>query len=78
MTTDSSGFAEADVVYPQSEAEWSQVTLEATVDVAGSEGKAASTFDLPVLASEVDDTDTAMPGGADGPYGIRDDCTDRL
>jgi hypothetical protein len=76
VTTDSNGLAQVDVVYPQSEGGWSKVKLEATVDVAGSEGTATTMYELGVLASEITDTDTSMPGGSDGPYGIRDDCTD--
>jgi hypothetical protein len=76
VTTDANGFAEVKVVYPQSEGGWSQVTLEATVNVAGSEGSARSTFDLGILADEYKDLDTSMPGGSPGPYGIRDDCAD--
>lgn len=77
VTTDQNGFAEVDVVYPQSEAFWSEQTLKATAATeAGSQNTSTATFILWILSDELTDLDNDPPGGSGpGPYGFEGDCT---
>lgn len=75
VTTDDSGFADFVVAYPQGNATWTRVRLEAAVAVAGSESTETREFVLRVLADDIDDTDELPPGGTDSPYGLVGDCT---
>ncbi len=77
VTTDDSGFADFVVAYPKGNATWTEVRLEAAVDVAGSERTETRTFPLRVLADDVSDGDTAPPGETlAGPYGVAGACDD--
>ena len=73
--TNSSGFALAEIVYPQDRAKWIAVTLKATALVAGTEASESATFVLPIAASDVDDP-LAVPPGQLSPYGQSSSCAD--
>jgi len=77
FVSDSSGFGLIDVLYPQEFARWVNVTLEATTSVQGTEFAEASTFILPIAASDVDDEDTTPPGSV-SPFGVSNTCADTL
>jgi len=75
VTTDDEGRASFELIYPETESQWVEVTLQARVkNSAGTEFSDKSTFILPALA---DDTklDGAPPGGTGiSPYGTNGDC----
>ncbi|MCK5896488.1 MAG: Ig-like domain-containing protein [Cocleimonas sp.] len=73
--TDEEGKLTILVVYPQSSSLWSRQRLTATVVVEGTEFVEHTTFDLPILASAVDDLDIAPPNQV-SPYGVTADCSD--
>ena len=75
VTTDSTGSAIFNVVYPEDHADWVQSKLTATATVQGTESSASATFWLPNLAAYITDI-TASPPGAVSPYGTAGVCTD--
>jgi hypothetical protein len=72
--TDEEGKLSVLVIYPQSSALWSRQRLTATVIVEGTEFVEHTQFDLPILASAVDDLDIAPPNQI-SPYGVEADCS---
>lgn len=76
VTTDASGFALVDVIYPQEFARWVQVVLQAQTSVQGTESSATSRFVLPIAASDVE-RDTNPPGNP-SPFGQIGDCSSTL
>ncbi|MBT8131150.1 MAG: hypothetical protein KJO35_02685, partial [Gammaproteobacteria bacterium] len=76
VTTDASGFALVDVIYPQEFARWVNVVLEAQTSVQGTESSARSRFVLPIAASDVA-RDTNPPGNP-SPFGQIGDCASTL
>jgi hypothetical protein len=75
VTTDSTGAATFNVVYPEDHAIWSGVLLTATTQVAGSVSTVTATFYLPQLATYITTTTSALPGEF-SPYGGDAVCTD--
>ncbi len=73
-TTDEEGKLSIVIVYPQSSALWSRQRLSATVVVEGTEFIEHTEFDLPILASAVEDLDIAPPNQI-SPYGVNADCS---
>ena len=71
--TNSSGFALAEIVYPQDRAKWIAVTLKATALVAGTEASESATFVLPIAAVDVTNP-PAVPPGRLSPYGQSSSC----
>jgi hypothetical protein len=61
-TTDATGSALIDVVYPQVYGCWLEVTLQARTAVQGTEFTESQTFILPVSADDVDSLDESPPG----------------
>lgn len=76
VTTDASGFALIDVIYPQEFARWVQVVLEAQTSVQGTESSASSRFVLPIAASDVERG--TNPPGNPSPFGQIGDCATTL
>jgi len=78
LTTDAEGRASFRLIYPESEAAWARVRLQASVK--NSTGTAFTddvTFVLPAIADDVNSTDQAPPGGdTESRYGDVADCTD--
>ena len=72
--TDAEGKLTILVIYPQSSALWSRQRLTATVLVEGTEFIEHTAFDLPILASAVDNLDVAPPNQI-SPYGVATDCS---
>jgi hypothetical protein len=72
--TDEEGKLTILVIYPQSSALWSRQRLTATVLVEGTEFIEHTAFDLPILASAVDNLDVAPPNQI-SPYGVAADCS---
>jgi hypothetical protein len=73
--TDATGFARIQVKYPKGFGSWTQVRLSVTITtIAGTEGLAVRTFDLPVLAEDVSIDSLVPPGGIDSPFGVSADC----
>jgi len=75
VTTDSTGSAGFNVIYPQDEANWVTVELIATTSVQGTASTASVTFTLPVLASDLT-SESVVPPGDISPYGQGSTCTD--
>ena len=75
ITSSSDGSADFSLLYPQSHCNWVRVKLTATVRVGGSESVETSEFYLSCLASDLNNTDNAPPGGTEGLYGSAQDCT---
>lgn len=77
LTTGSDGRASFDLTYPKSEAQWVSVRLEVSVEnSAGTAFTDSSEIRLVALASDVEDTSGAPPGGqADSPYGTDSSCS---
>lgn len=73
QTTDSTGTALFNVIYPQSLANWVDVQLIATATVAGTETSSSVSFLLPIPESVL--ADTASPPGQPSPYGVASSCT---
>ncbi len=76
VTTDASGFALVEVIYPQQFARWVQVILEAQTSVQGTESSNSSRFILPIAAADVE-RDSSPPGNP-SPYGSGTSCADTL
>ncbi len=72
--TDEEGKLSIIIVYPQSRALWSRQRLSASVVVEGTEFIEHTEFDLPILASAVEDLDIAPPNEI-SPYGVNADCS---
>ncbi len=73
--TDSTGFARINVKYPKEYGNWAQVRLVVTITtIAGTEGSATRTIDLPVVRDDLKITQTP-PGGLVSAFGLRGDCT---
>lgn len=66
--TNSSGYANLIVTWPQDHSQWTYVTLTVTVSVSGSQSTASTSYILPILASDL--TGSTPPPGATSPYGI--------
>jgi hypothetical protein len=74
LTTDSTGTAEFNVIYPEDHALWVQVTLTATATVNGTQNSTKTVFVLPMLASYINNVKAGIPGDPD-PYGSANACT---
>jgi hypothetical protein len=72
VTTDSTGFATFDIVYPKDRT-WVEIELEARATVAGSEASARTRFFLPGLASDFNNCQVSPPGHL-SPYGLATTC----
>jgi Bacterial Ig-like domain (group 1) len=72
ITSGSTGFADAFVIYPASFAYWVNVTLQAKISVDGTESSDISTFTLPGLISDYQTQASPPPGGLTSPYGYID------
>jgi hypothetical protein len=70
VTTDASGNGAFDVVYPKDYANWLQVKITGTIQVAGTESTKAIRFLLPMS-----DADASNPPGTTSPYGTANACT---
>lgn len=77
IVTDSNGRGDFNLNYQESEAPWVSVRIEATIQGDGfAQTERSNARDLAVLADDVNDTDTAPPGGdTDGAYGVEQDCS---
>ncbi len=75
FVTDAAGFGIIDVIYPQDNARWVEVTLEAKTSVQGTEFASASSFVLPINGDDVDDENEAPPGTI-SPFGSSGSCLD--
>jgi hypothetical protein len=73
VTTDSSGFAQFNVVYAAQFSNWVTVDLLATAKVTGSEATTVANFTLPILAAALTTTGASPPGNP-SPYGIAISC----
>ncbi|MFZ1830113.1 MAG: putative Ig domain-containing protein [Candidatus Competibacteraceae bacterium] len=73
VTTDSSGFAQFNVVYAAQFSNWVTVDLLATAKVTGSEATTVANFTLPILAAALTATGASPPGNP-SPYGIATSC----
>jgi len=71
------GSATFSVNYPENYAEWVTTTLTATATVQGTETSASTTFQLPMLASYVQNTTQDVPGRV-SPFGQATSCTSPL
>lgn len=71
--TDSEGKVLATVIYPQSQAMWSEVRLTARILVSGTEYIENTDFVLPVAVADVTSCDVSPPN-ATSPYGVAADC----
>ncbi len=74
VITDADGFALIDVFWPQDHALWVEVTLEARAAVQGTETRAATTYRLPILASDVQQENSSPPG-IESPLGLDGNCS---
>lgn len=59
--TDANGLVQVEVIYPQSEALWSEVELTASVNVNGTESIEKARFVLGIAAEDANDCDTLPP-----------------
>jgi hypothetical protein len=73
-TTDGTGSAYVNILYPQDHAAWVHVLLTATATVAGTQSSSSADFYLPILAADVDGTTNGSPPGSTSPYGIATAC----
>ncbi len=62
VTTDNTGTALVDVLYPQSYHGWVEVEIEAKASVAGTETRRTVSFVLDAKAADITDTQAAPPG----------------
>ena len=78
MVTDTNGFANVSVFYPEEYAYWLQVTLQAQTSVQGTAFAQQSVFVLPGLKDDF--VVAASPPGPVSPfgYGTNHTCTDAL
>lgn len=73
VTTDASGFATFSIIYAKDYAQWVEVKLRASAQVAGSEGTDEVEFYLPILAKELTNKDITPPGNP-SPFGTANAC----
>jgi hypothetical protein len=73
-TTDTTGTAFVNILYPQDHAEWVHVLLTATATVAGTQSSSSAAFQLPILATDLN-TAGVTPPGFNSPYGTAAACT---
>ncbi len=73
VTTDASGFATFSIIYAKDYAQWVEVKLRASAQVAGSEGTDEVEFYLPILAKELTNKDISPPGNP-SPFGTANAC----
>lgn len=73
-TTDATGFATIDVTYAKDFGGWTKVRLQASAQVAGSEGSDQVDFTLSVAAADIKTVGVAHPGDI-SPFGTVSDCT---
>lgn len=71
--TDGDGKVLANVIYPQSQAMWSEVRLTARILVSGTEYIESTDFVLPVAAADVGACDVSPPNAV-SPYGVEPSC----
>ncbi|MFO1427066.1 MAG: Ig-like domain-containing protein [Steroidobacteraceae bacterium] len=69
VTTDSTGIALVDVLYPQDAAYWVEVSLEARASVQGTEFVRSTTFLLPGSTADFTNQQVSPPGPR-SPYGV--------
>lgn len=74
VTTDETGSAQFDVLYPQSFAQWVNVVISASASVTGTEFKESQEVFLAILADDLS-LDTVPPGQI-SPYGDSASCAD--
>jgi Bacterial Ig-like domain (group 1) len=72
-TTDTSGTASVNLIYPKDHASYVAVQLTATATVQGTQSSTSVKFWLPVLAGDVQSTSSAPPGPY-SPYGTASTC----
>ncbi|MCB1624535.1 MAG: Ig-like domain-containing protein [Pseudomonadales bacterium] len=77
VTTDASGFAQVQVVYPMQYAYYVDVILDARTSVQGSEFVRQVRFDLPGAAEDFNNLQSAPPG-VTSEFGVGASCTDTL
>ncbi len=77
VTTDSTGSASFNVIYPEDHADWVESKLTASATVQGTESSASATFWLPNLGSYISDIKNPPPGEY-SPYGQATSCTNPL
>jgi hypothetical protein len=75
VTTDNTGSASFNVIYPEDHAGWVESKLTATTTVTGTESSTSATFWLPMLGAYVADITNPVPG-VFSPYGMANVCTD--
>lgn len=75
VTTDSSGFAGFDISYAQEFAEWVEVALSGSAEVAGTESTRTIDFYLPILADDLTE-EGVPPAGQPSPFGESANCGD--
>lgn len=74
VTTDATGSANFNVVYPEDHALWVEARLIASASVQGAQSSSSASFWLPQLTDYLT-TLTRSPPGLDSPYGTGTDCT---
>lgn len=62
VKTGANGIAGVDVQYPRGFSMWTEMVLEARIQVAGTEGVASSQFWLPIASDDINDIKTSPPG----------------
>lgn len=72
--TDAAGIATATITYAKEYATWARVTLQAAVQVAGTEYTQAIDYTLEVLAADTQDL-TIVPPGRFSPFGTASSCS---
>jgi protocatechuate 3,4-dioxygenase beta subunit len=72
--TDADGRLQFDLQYPKGFANWLEVRLRASVEVAGTERTTSQDFELLVLFDDVSNTDIVPPGDTPSPFGVSNDC----
>jgi hypothetical protein len=67
VVTDGTGIAVVKVTYPKNFAMWTELALEVTAKVGGSEGRSSTVLWLPILADDIKDP-TIPPPGRESPF----------
>ncbi len=70
ITTDATGSGFFAVIYPQSNAQWAFLEITARAKALGVEAEATFSSGLPILGTEIDDTNTSPPNRF-SPYGTQ-------
>ncbi len=70
VITGADGTFEFDILYAREYAEWVEVRLTASTQVAGTESSDTVVFWLPIAAEDTNDTETALPG-VNSPFGTQ-------